>query len=135
MKKLVAALGLSILFVLPSFAQHKGKQIKDHDPQEMSERMTTKMAEKLDLTEAQKKDIQPFLLEFHKKEMEAHKRRGFERKELVAKMKTVLSPEQFEKFEKHFKIKWRSAREKKLKNKVLVFCKKKGRMYFRPFSF
>lgn len=117
MKKLVAALGLSILFVLPSFAQHKGKQIKDHDPQEMSERMTTKMAEKLDLTEAQKKDIQPFLLEFHKKEMEAHKRRGFERKELVAKMKTVLSPEQFEKFEKHFKKRAKMRHDKMEKRK------------------
>ena len=102
MKKLVAVLGLSILFVLPSFAQNRGKQLKDRDPQEMSEKMTSKLAEKLDLTEAQQKKVQPFLLDFHQDKIEARKSKGTDIKELKVKMKTVLSPEQFEKFEKHF---------------------------------
>ena len=102
MKKLVAVLGLSILFVLPSFAQNRGKQLKDRDPQEMSEKMTSKLAEKLDLTEAQQKKVQPFLLDFHQDKIEARKSKGTDIEELKVKMKTVLSPEQFEKFEKHF---------------------------------
>jgi Spy/CpxP family protein refolding chaperone len=69
----------------------------------MSEKMTIKMAEKFDLTEAQQKEIRPFLLDFHQKKIEARKSRGVDLKELTVKMKTVLSPEQFEKFEKHFK--------------------------------
>jgi Spy/CpxP family protein refolding chaperone len=102
MKKLVAVLGLSILFVLPSFAQNRDKELKDRDPQEMSEQMTSKMAEKLDLTESQQKEIQLFLRDFHQKKIEARKSKGTDIKELKVKMKTVLSPEQFEKFEKHF---------------------------------
>ncbi|PTM02985.1 MAG: hypothetical protein DA405_11700 [Bacteroidetes bacterium] len=103
MKKLVALLGLSLLFVLPSFAQNKQDRFKDHDPQEMVDKMMVKMTEKLDLTEAQQKEIEPLLLAHHQKKMEAHKGEQADRKEMAEKMKEILNPEQFEKFQQHFK--------------------------------
>jgi len=105
MKKLVALLGLSLLFVLPSFAQNKQDRFKDRDPQERVQIMMTKMTEKLDLTEVQQKKIEPLLLAHHQKKMEARKQHKVERKQMAQAMKAILSPEQFKKFEQEFKKK------------------------------
>lgn len=114
MKKLIALLGLSVLFVLPSFAQQelKEQRFKDRDPKEMAEKMTARMGEKLNLTEAQLQQIEPLILEFHQKEIEARKAHRAERKNFVSQMKEILTEEQFAKFEKHFKQRAKMRRER-----------------------
>tara|TARA_R110002050_G_scaffold119022_3_gene236748 strand:- start:11918 stop:12289 length:372 start_codon:yes stop_codon:yes gene_type:complete len=103
MKKLVALLGLSLLFALPSFAQNKQDRFKDRDPQEMVDKMLSKMTEKLDLSEAQQKEIEPLLLAQVQKKMEERKANQADRKEMADNMKAILTPDQFEKFQEHFK--------------------------------
>jgi len=104
MKKLVAVLSLSLLFVLPSFAQNKQDRFKDMDPQEKVEKMMARMTKELDLSAAQQKQISPLLLAHHEKKME--------RKQMAEKMKAILSPEQFESFKKHHKKRDRMMRRK-----------------------
>lgn len=103
MKKLVAALALSLLFVLPSFAQHKQDRFKDLDPQERVDKMMQRMSKELNLTEAQQKEIAPLLLAQQEKRMAERKRKKVEHQQMVEKMNAILSPEQFESFQKHHK--------------------------------
>jgi len=112
MKKLVALLSLSLLFALPSFAQHKQERFKDMDPQERVDKMMLKMTEKLDLTAEQQKQIKPLLLAQQEKKMTERKRKQVEHQQMAEKLKAILSPEQFESFQKHHKKRERMQRRK-----------------------
>ncbi len=113
MKKLVCALSLSLLFAIPSFAQHPQERFKDVNPQERVDKIMLKMTEKLDLSAEQQKQIAPLLLEQQEKKMAERKRMQAERQQMLEKMKSILSPEQFEIFQKQFKKRVQRQRAKR----------------------
>ena len=112
MKKLAAVLSLSLLFALPSFAQDKQERFKDLDPQERVDKMMLKMTEKLDLTAEQQKEIAPLLRAQQEKRLAERKQKKVEHQQMMEKMKTILSPEQFTSFQKHHEKRKRMLRRK-----------------------
>jgi len=128
--------------------QERHQKFKDFTPEQVAELKTKKMALKLDLTEAQHRDIEKIHLanaKERKTKMEAHKKmRESNNEEKPSKedrfnfmnerldkqisnkkeMKAILSKEQFEKFEKGMNHKRRKSQAHRQKN---VMHKKQGR--------
>lgn len=111
-KKLVVAVALVFSFGVS--AQDRREKMKNATPEERVEMRTEKMAEKLSLNEDQKKKVKEIFAAHQKennvvrKEMKAERERALAEKkatmkkqndELKAKLKPVLTEEQFKKWE------------------------------------
>lgn len=112
MKKLVVVLTLFVAFGVS--AQDRKEKIKNATPEERVAMRTEKMSEKLGLDENQKKKVKEIFTEEQKEnkavreEMKAEREKALARKkatmkkeheELKAKLKPILTEEQFKKWE------------------------------------
>lgn len=108
MKRLLFIITMMALVGFQAEAQQRGNREK-MDPDEMATKMTDRMAEQLDLTEDQKKEVHQLHLDRIKKRMEMrekHKEEMKSRRENMqkeresekAEMERILTPEQKEKW-------------------------------------
>jgi protein CpxP len=101
MKKLLM---IAVIFTLSFsvFAQ-RGQQREMPNPEQRAEKMTTRMAEQLELTEDQKQEVYKIHLEnAQKRQVEMEERRAemeVRRAEMKSQIETILTPEQKEKWE------------------------------------
>ncbi|WP_417609488.1 hypothetical protein [Owenweeksia hongkongensis] len=109
MKKTIAALVLAGIFSLPAMAQPK----QDGSPEERASKMTEQMTEKLELTADQKESVYSANLEMansmkddRKTAHEAHQ----------AKMKEILTDEQFAKLEEMQKNRRKGGKHRRMES-------------------
>ncbi len=111
MKKWIIASALLMLVSVSTFAQRQSKGERP-SPQERAKMMTERMANQLELTEAQKEQVMLINMEYAEKreaEMEARKKemeaRKIEAQEQEAKIQSVLTEEQ--------RAKWTQLKDKR----------------------
>jgi protein CpxP len=101
MKKLMMITAIFSLTLLSAFAQ-RDMERKEISPEQRAERSSERLAEKLDLSEEQKKQVYELNLqtaEARKAQMEARRTEMKQNREAhQAKMEVILSPEQQEKW-------------------------------------
>lgn len=97
---------LTVMLSTPLFAQKQNVSHRDMTPQQMAEKMTTRMKTKLTLTPEQEKKIYDINLEFAKKQAELRKENSEKmksqsdlRKKQQEKINDILTPEQKAKLE------------------------------------
>ncbi|UCS94424.1 DUF4890 domain-containing protein [Echinicola marina] len=109
MKRIMFLLAILVATVLQSEAQQR-RERGDMDPEKMAERVAGHMEKELELSEEQKKEVYALFLESSKKRMEmrnqekeereaAREQMIADRKAQQAKLKEILSEEQFAKWE------------------------------------
>jgi len=109
MKKLILAALAVFVLASPAWSQREHKQ---HNPEKMAQKMTDKMAEKLDLTEDQKTKVLEANTEYanamkdSREEMKALKEAHRE------KLKGILTDEQFAKLDEGMKRRKKRMQEK-----------------------
>jgi Spy/CpxP family protein refolding chaperone len=101
MKKLIMICALVVAALVHLQAQGQGD--REINPEKIAEKMTQRMDEKLDLTEAQEKQINALFLEQANNRKETQKERGEKMKAAreahKQKLAAILTPEQKEKWE------------------------------------
>ncbi|MDN3669254.1 periplasmic heavy metal sensor [Echinicola jeungdonensis] len=121
MKNLLIVAALMLVIVFQSQAQ-RGEHKREFNPEKMAQKITDKMAEKLELSEDQKQKVYQLHLDRLQKRKEQHqemmeKRKAMrekmeaEHKENQAKLEEILTPEQKAKWEEIKKDEWEKRRK------------------------
>lgn len=104
MKKLVLAL-MAVVLSLPAMAQ-EGPKKHHHEKLSKEERVAQrleKMTKHLQLSEEQRKELEPLLLSFHQEEEQSRADRHERKEKLKAEMANILDEKQWAKMEEHLK--------------------------------
>lgn len=111
MKKIILAALAGLLLATPAWSQREHK--RNHNPEEMAQKMTDKMAERLELSEDQKEQVLKANLEF----TTAMKQNRGEARNLGKahneKLKSILTEEQYAQFQED-----RADRKKRVRKKM-----------------